>query len=73
MCHRQKHGLRLKPDKRIEGFSPQTLKAYQLQSSLLIDYFKDVETALLDTNQLKEYLAISCKNPPSQSCIVFAL
>ncbi len=49
-------------DKRIEGFSPQTLKAYQLQSSLLIDYFKDVEMALLDTNQLKEYLAISCKH-----------
>ena len=30
-------------DKRIEGFSSQTLKAYQLQSLLLIGYFKDVE------------------------------
>ena len=46
-------------NKRIEGFSPQTLKAYQLQSLLLIGYFKDVEIELLDTNQLKEYLAIS--------------
>lgn len=46
-------------DKRIEGFSPQTLKAYQLQSLLLIGYFKDVEMELLDKNQLKEYLAIA--------------
>ncbi|WP_202595408.1 hypothetical protein [Halalkalibacter okhensis] len=29
-------------DKRIEGFSSQTLKAYKLQSSLLIRYFSDV-------------------------------
>ncbi|SES45949.1 integrase/recombinase XerD [Psychrobacillus sp. OK032] len=49
-------------DKRIEGFSPQTLKAYRLQSLLLIDYFKDIEMKLLDTNQLKEYLAISGKH-----------
>jgi integrase/recombinase XerD len=46
-------------DKRIEGFSPQTLKAYHLQSLLLIGYFKDVEMELLDTNQLKEYSAVS--------------
>ncbi|MFB5089808.1 site-specific integrase [Psychrobacillus sp. PGGUH221] len=46
-------------DKRIEGFSTQTLKAYQLQSLLLICYFKDVELESLDTIQLKEYLAIS--------------
>ena len=39
--------------KRIEGFSPQTLKAYHLQTLLLIGYFKDVEMALLDTNQLQ--------------------
>jgi integrase/recombinase XerD len=49
-------------DKRIEGFSPQTLKAYRLQLSLLINYFKDVEITTLDTNQLKEYLAISGKH-----------
>ncbi|MDI2588681.1 tyrosine-type recombinase/integrase [Psychrobacillus sp. NEAU-3TGS] len=49
-------------DKRIEGFSPQTLKAYQLQSSLIIDYFNDVEMTLMDTYQLKEYLAITCKH-----------
>lgn len=29
-------------DKRIEGFSSQTLKAYKLQSTLLIRYFTDV-------------------------------
>lgn len=49
-------------DKRIEGFSQQTLMAYQLQSLLLIGYFKDVEIELLDSNQLKEYLAKSCKH-----------
>jgi integrase/recombinase XerD len=35
------------------------LKAYHLQSLLLIGYFKDVEMELLDTNQLKEYSAVS--------------
>ena len=49
-------------DKRIEDFSPQTLNAYKLQSLLQIGYFKDVEIELLDTNQLKEYLAISGKH-----------
>ena len=49
-------------DKRIEGFSPQTLKACHLQSSLLIGYFKDVEIEFLDTNQLKEDLAVSGKH-----------
>ncbi|MER2261270.1 MAG: site-specific integrase [Psychrobacillus sp.] len=46
----------------LEEFSPHTLKAYQLQSLLLIGYFKDVEMALLDTNKLKEYLAVSGKH-----------
>ena len=46
-------------DKRIEGFSPQTLKAYKLQASLLIRYFKDVELDTISTGQLKEYLAKS--------------
>ncbi|MCZ8540738.1 site-specific integrase [Psychrobacillus psychrodurans] len=49
-------------DKRIGGFSPQTLKAYLLKSLLLIDYFKDVEMELLDTDKLKEYLAVSGKH-----------
>jgi len=30
-------------DKRIEGFSQQTLKAYKLQSGLLIRFFKEME------------------------------
>ena len=46
-------------DKRIEGFSPQTLKAYQLQVTLLIRYFEDVEINSLTTEQLKEYLSES--------------
>ncbi|WP_075617947.1 site-specific integrase [Paenisporosarcina indica] len=49
-------------DKRIEGFSPQTLKAYQHQFSLLIEYFKDAEITTLETNHLKEYLATSWKH-----------
>ncbi|MFJ5718336.1 tyrosine-type recombinase/integrase [Neobacillus sp. NPDC093127] len=46
-------------DKRIEGFSPQTLKAYKLQSTLLIRYFKDINVDTISTVQLKEYLAKS--------------
>lgn len=38
-------------DKRIEGFSPQTLKAYKLQSKLLIQHFIDVNIESLMTNQ----------------------
>ena len=48
-------------DKRIEGFSPQTLKAYQLQVTLLIRHFGDVEIKSLTTEQLKEYLSESSK------------
>lgn len=44
-------------DKRIEGFSSQTLKAYKLQSTLLIRHFNDVAVDTLTTNQLKKYLA----------------
>ncbi len=35
--------------KRIEGFSPQTLKAYRLQSKLLIQHFNDVSIETLTT------------------------
>ncbi|ETT83959.1 tyrosine-type recombinase/integrase [Viridibacillus sp. FSL R5-0477] len=49
-------------DKRIEGFSPQTLKAYRLQASLLIKYFKDIEITNIETNLLKEYLSVSGKH-----------
>jgi integrase/recombinase XerD len=48
-------------DKRIEGFSPQTLKAYQLQITLLIRHFGDIEINSLTTEQLKEYLSESSK------------
>ncbi|MEH7299922.1 integrase [Neobacillus drentensis] len=46
-------------DKRIEGFSPQTLKAYRLQSKLQIEYFKDMNIGSMTTEQLKGYLSIS--------------
>ena len=46
-------------DKRIEGFSPHTLKAYRLQATLLIRYFDDVEIGTLTTEQLKYYLSES--------------
>jgi integrase/recombinase XerD len=46
-------------DKRIEGFSPQTLKAYRLKAKLLIKFIEDVEIDTLTTAQLKEYLAKS--------------
>jgi integrase/recombinase XerD len=43
-------------DKRIEGFSPYTIKAYGIQAKLLVLYFKDAEIATLNTENLKEYL-----------------
>jgi integrase/recombinase XerD len=46
-------------DKRIEGFSAHTLKAYRLQATLLIRYFNDIEIATLTTDQLKCYLSKS--------------
>ena len=46
-------------EKRIEGFSSQTLKAYRLQATLLTRYFEDVDIESLTTIQLKEYLAKS--------------
>lgn len=49
-------------DKRIEGFSPKTLKAYQIQATLLIDYFRDIDITTLNTAQLKEYLSKSGKH-----------
>ena len=49
-------------DKRIEGFSPQILKAYRLQSILLIRYFDDVKIESITTTHLKEYLAKSSEN-----------
>ncbi|ETI70541.1 tyrosine-type recombinase/integrase [Neobacillus vireti] len=48
--------------KRIEGFSPQTLKAYRLQSILLIRYFDDGKIGSITTTHLKEYLAKSSEN-----------
>lgn len=49
-------------EKRIEGFSPQTLKAYRLQSKLIIQHFNDVSIESVTTDQLKEYLAKSSEH-----------
>ncbi|MBT2722660.1 tyrosine-type recombinase/integrase [Bacillus sp. ISL-46] len=49
-------------DKRIEGFSSQTLKAYHLQAKLLIRYFNDLNIGDITTIQLKEYFARSNEN-----------
>ncbi|MBS4176929.1 site-specific integrase [Lederbergia citrea] len=46
-------------DKRIEGFSRYTIKAYGIQAKLLVLYFKDAEIATLNTENLKEYLTTS--------------
>ncbi|TWD94528.1 phage integrase family protein with SAM-like domain [Neobacillus bataviensis] len=49
-------------DKRIEGFSPHTLKTYRLQSKLLIQFFNDVNIESLTTDHLKGYLAKSSEH-----------
>ena len=43
-------------DKRLEGYSPRTLKAYLIQSNLLIRYFGDIEMDSLQAEDLKQYL-----------------
>ncbi|MDQ0413371.1 site-specific recombinase XerD [Mesobacillus stamsii] len=43
-------------DKRIEGFSPYTIKAYGIQARLLVLYFKDAEIGSISTANLKKYL-----------------
>lgn len=49
-------------DKRIEGFSPQTLNAYKLQARLLMDYFGNIKTMDIIIQDLKEYLADTGQN-----------
>jgi integrase/recombinase XerD len=46
--------LAYKADKRIEGYSPQTLKAYELQTNLLIRFFGDINIESISTEQLKD-------------------
>ncbi|WP_010194057.1 site-specific tyrosine recombinase/integron integrase [Bacillus sp. m3-13] len=43
-------------DKKIEGYSPLTLKTYCFQYNMLLRYFGDIELNILTTDQLKEYL-----------------
>ncbi|WP_244444656.1 site-specific integrase [Paenibacillus camerounensis] len=44
-------------DKQIEGFSPNTLRAYALQLEMLISDLGDLDISVLTLNLLKEYLA----------------
>lgn len=44
-------------DKRIQGFSPKTLKAYALQLKMLISGLGDLELSEVSLILLKEYLA----------------
>jgi integrase/recombinase XerD len=49
-------------DKKIEGFFLLTLKAYQLQTKLLIQHFSDVDIKSSTTDQLKGYLSKSSEH-----------
>lgn len=51
-----------KGEKRIIGFSPQTLKAYGLQLSLLIQFLSDISIESITTKALRQYLAESSEN-----------
>lgn len=44
-------------DKRIQGFSPNTLRAYALQLKMLITDLEDIDISVVTLNLLKEYLA----------------
>jgi integrase/recombinase XerD len=44
-------------DKRIEGYSPLTLKMYGFQYNLLKQYFGDVSMCYFTTENLKQYLS----------------
>lgn len=46
-----------KADKRIQGFSPYTLKAYSLQLNVLVREIGDLELDEVSLPILKEYLA----------------
>jgi integrase/recombinase XerD len=49
-------------NKRIEGFSPYTLKAYGIQAKLLNRYFNDANIITLNTQNLKDFLSNTGKN-----------
>lgn len=49
-------------DKKIEGFSAQTLNTYRLQAKLLIDYLGNIKIGTITTLHLKNYLAESSNN-----------
>lgn len=44
-------------DKRLEGYSPHTLKAYRLQSQLMIRFIEDIEIEAVAFEHLKNFLA----------------
>lgn len=59
-------------DKRLEGYSPHTLKAYKLQSNLLIRAIGDVDVGEITFEQLKGYLIKASEHlkPASVACRV---
>ncbi|MGE7762948.1 hypothetical protein [Peribacillus sp. NPDC097895] len=46
----------MKADKQIQGYSPQTLKTYNVQFNLLVNSFGNISIQELSTNSLKVYL-----------------
>ncbi|MFE6076770.1 site-specific integrase [Paenibacillus sp. NPDC057886] len=54
-------------DKRIQGLSPNTLRAYALQLKMLVSDLGDVDISGVTLNLLKEYLAkqSDCLKPSS--------
>jgi hypothetical protein len=44
-------------DKRIQGFSPKTLKAYALQLKMLVSELGEIDISEVTLQSLKEYLA----------------
>ena len=45
-------------DKRLEGYSPHTLKGYKLQAKLLIQHFNDIDIKEITYEGLKGYLLL---------------
>lgn len=63
-----------KADKQIQGYSPQTLKAYYVQFNLLVNSFGNISIQELSTNSLKVYLGKAAeKLKPSSKKICYSL
>jgi len=54
-------------DKKIEGFSPVTIKGYKIQHNLLVRHFEDTDLDEISLPALKTYLAETCGHLKSSS------